>query len=75
MRRDGNTSNRAFDPEVLTIGFARRIATYKRLHLLTEAPNQALRLLADHRAIQSSSPARLTRTARRPNASCRPSSR
>ena len=25
---------RAFDPDALTIGFARRVATYKRLHLL-----------------------------------------
>ena len=63
---------RAFDPEVLTIGFARRIATYKRLRLLTEAPNQSLRLLADHRArSRSSSPARLTWTTRRPSAACR----
>ena len=29
---------RAFDPEVLTIGFARRVATYKRLDLLTRDP-------------------------------------
>ena len=27
-------SARVFDPDVLTIGFARRLATYKRLHLL-----------------------------------------
>jgi len=26
---------RAFDPDTLTIGFARRLATYKRLHLIT----------------------------------------
>src|SRR5262249_38544012 len=26
---------RVYDPAVLTIGFARRVATYKRLHLLT----------------------------------------
>jgi starch phosphorylase len=51
--REGvQAADRAFDPEVLTIGFARRIATYKRLHLLTEAPDQALRLLASNRAIQ-----------------------
>ncbi len=38
---------RAFDPEVLTIGFARRVATYKRLHLLTHRLERGLRLLAD----------------------------
>lgn len=38
---------RAFDPEVLTIGFARRVATYKRLHLLTHRLDRGLRLLAD----------------------------
>ena len=37
----------AFDPEVLTIGFARRVATYKRLHLLTRRLERGLRLLAD----------------------------
>jgi starch phosphorylase len=38
---------RTFDPEVLTIGFARRVATYKRLHLLTRRLDRGLRLLAD----------------------------
>ncbi len=38
---------RAFDPGVLTIGFARRVATYKRLHLLTLRLDRGLRLLAD----------------------------
>jgi len=36
----------AFDTDVLTIGFARRLATYKRLHLITQDPNRALGLLA-----------------------------
>lgn len=36
----------AFDPDVFTIGFARRVATYKRLHLLTRHLDRALRLLA-----------------------------
>ncbi|HTF34207.1 MAG TPA: alpha-glucan family phosphorylase [Myxococcota bacterium] len=36
-----------FDPTVLTVGFARRVATYKRLHLLTRQLDRALRLLAD----------------------------
>jgi starch phosphorylase len=38
---------RVFDPDHLTIGFARRVATYKRLHLLTRRLDRALRLLAD----------------------------
>ena len=36
-----------FDPQVLTIGFARRVATYKRLHLLARFPERNLRLLTD----------------------------
>jgi starch phosphorylase len=41
---------RAFDPDVLTLGFARRVATYKRLGLLVHDVERALRLLngADH---------------------------
>ena len=42
----------AFDPRVLTIGFARRVATYKRLHLLVQDPDRSLRLLAGERPIQ-----------------------
>jgi starch phosphorylase len=38
---------RVFDPGVLTIGFARRVATYKRLHLLIRQLDRSLRLLAD----------------------------
>jgi len=40
-------ADRAFDPKVLTIGFARRMATYKRFYLLTRFPERGLRLLAD----------------------------
>ena len=40
---------RVFDPDHLTIGFARRVATYKRLHLLTRRLEIGLRLLADDR--------------------------
>ncbi len=40
-----------FDPDALTIGFARRLATYKRLRLLIEDPEN-LRLLHGDRAIQ-----------------------
>ena len=36
---------RIFEPDVLTIGFARRVATYKRLHLMTRFPERGLALL------------------------------
>ena len=35
-----------FDPHVLTIGFARRVATYKRLYLLSRFPERNIHLLA-----------------------------
>ena len=41
-----------FDAEVLTLGFARRLATYKRLHLLTQDPERMLSLLVGPRPIQ-----------------------
>ena len=51
-----------FDPDVLTIGFARRLATYKRLDLLLQTPSGDRRLLARRAARCSScSPARRTR--------------
>jgi starch phosphorylase len=43
---------RAFDPEVLTIGFARRVATYKRLELLTRDPEWTIDLLGGERPVQ-----------------------
>ena len=43
---------RAFDPDVLTIGFARRTATYKRIGLLTHDPGRTLALLAGSQAVQ-----------------------
>jgi starch phosphorylase len=43
---------RAFDPELLTIGFARRLATYKRLHLLVVDPARAVRLVGGRRPVQ-----------------------
>jgi starch phosphorylase len=43
---------RAFDPDRLTIGFARRLATYKRLHLLNRNLPRALGLLGGERSIQ-----------------------
>jgi len=36
-----------FDPDVLTLGFARRFATYKRPNLLLHDPERLLRLLAN----------------------------
>jgi starch phosphorylase len=41
-----------FDPDVLTIGFARRVATYKRLALLGSDPDRLLGLLRGDRPIQ-----------------------
>jgi starch phosphorylase len=41
-----------FDPDRLTIGFARRLATYKRLYLLSLQPERALRLLGGDRPVQ-----------------------
>ncbi|HZU61132.1 MAG TPA: alpha-glucan family phosphorylase, partial [Solirubrobacteraceae bacterium] len=43
---------RAFDPDVLTIGFARRVATYKRLDLLTRDPERTLALLGGAQPVQ-----------------------
>ena len=40
------------DAEVLTIGFARRVASYKRIHLLGLDPDRALRLLTGDRPVQ-----------------------
>jgi len=36
---------RSFRPDILTVGFARRIASYKRLHVLVHDPARALALL------------------------------
>ncbi len=38
-----------FDPNALTLGFARRFATYKRPNLLLHDPQRLLRLLSDPR--------------------------
>ncbi|MGH2741832.1 MAG: alpha-glucan family phosphorylase, partial [Thermoleophilaceae bacterium] len=45
-------AERSFSPGVLTIGFARRIAIYKRLGLLARDPDRTLALLAGERPIQ-----------------------
>ena len=42
----------AFDPDVLTIGFARRVATYKRLNLLFRDPDRAIGILGGDRPVQ-----------------------
>lgn len=41
-----------FDPARLTIGFARRLATYKRLHLVGMVPERAIALVAAERGVQ-----------------------
>lgn len=43
---------RTFDPAVLTLGFARRVASYKRLSLLVADAGRALSLLAGPRPVQ-----------------------
>ena len=43
---------RSFDPGALTIGFARRLATYKRLDLLLQDPQRALALINGDRPVQ-----------------------
>ncbi len=40
-------ANHLFDPNTLTLGFARRFATYKRPNLLLHDPARLLRLLSD----------------------------
>ncbi len=43
---------KAFDPSVLTVGFARRLATYKRLYLLIRDAGRALSLIAGSQPVQ-----------------------
>jgi starch phosphorylase len=52
VREYVDAAARAFDPEVLTLGFARRVATYKRLEMLTRDPEWTLRLLDGDRPVQ-----------------------
>jgi len=42
-------AERGFDPDALTLGFARRFATYKRPNLLLTDPARLLRILSDPR--------------------------
>ena len=43
---------RALDPDTLTLGFARRLATYKRLNLLTYDQQRALRIITGSPGVQ-----------------------
>ena len=40
-------AERGFDPNALTVGFARRLAGYKRIGLLTHEPNRVAELIGD----------------------------
>jgi starch phosphorylase len=42
----------SFSPDVLTIGFARRLATYKRLNLLLQDVGRAMRIVASDQPVQ-----------------------
>jgi starch phosphorylase len=52
VREYVDAAARAFDPGVLTVGFARRVATYKRLELLTRDPEWTLALLGGEQPVQ-----------------------
>ncbi len=52
-RKELQHADEVLNPEALTIGFARRFATYKRADLLLQEQDRLLRLIADkHRPIQ-----------------------
>ena len=42
------SAEKLFDPTTLTLGFARRFATYKRPNLLLHDPQRLVRILTDH---------------------------
>ena len=48
-REEVEMAKQLFDPNALTLGFARRFATYKRPNLLLYDPSRLLRLLTDSR--------------------------
>jgi starch phosphorylase len=52
VREYVDAAQKAFDPEILTLGFARRVATYKRLQLLTSDPEWTAKLLGGERPVQ-----------------------
>jgi starch phosphorylase len=43
---------KAFDPDILTLGYARRMATYKRMHLLLHDVGRSVALLRGERPVQ-----------------------
>ncbi len=45
-------AHEALDPDILTIGFARRFATYKRATLLLRDPERLLRIIKGERPVQ-----------------------
>jgi len=45
--RSAKATADALDPSALTVGFARRFATYKRANLLLQEPDRLLQMLAD----------------------------
>jgi starch phosphorylase len=47
-----SAARNGFDPDRLTVGFARRLATYKRLHLLALLPERALAVIGGERPVQ-----------------------
>lgn len=51
-RRGFVEAAQAFDPDALTVGFARRLATYKRLNLITHDVGRALALIAGDKPLQ-----------------------
>jgi glycogen phosphorylase len=52
VREYVDAAAKTFDPHVLTIGFARRVATYKRLELLTRDPEWTQSLLGGDCPVQ-----------------------
>ncbi len=44
-----DAASEALDPEVLTIGFARRFATYKRSNLILTDPDRLMRIMTDEK--------------------------
>jgi glycogen phosphorylase len=52
VREYVEAARKAFDPDILTLGFARRVATYKRLQLLTSDPDWTVKLLGGDRPVQ-----------------------
>ncbi len=46
------SAHQSLDPDALTLGFARRVASYKRLHLLTHDVDRVVRLLEGDQSLQ-----------------------